>query len=294
MTKTNFTRNRRKLNLKKNPLLLIGITLVSIIIIFTITVPFVSPYNWLDRDGTQRFIAPSSEHLFGTNEWGQDLFLGIWKGGRISLLVAVLGVLPYTLFGAFMGIIGGHSNNRIGFIISQLMTFIYAMPLLPLILLLRFPLGYIGLSETQIVYASIGIYSFFSAPTLYKIVKAETLRIKSEEYMKAAEIMGISRYHQIVHHLLPNLAGQIIVAMIQFMTQLIILELVLYFFGVYLQPEEGPTWGSLIPNISGPNTFKEYYWIWLFPMIVVSLTTIGLKFISEGLRIEFDPKAAQS
>ena len=275
---------------KKNPLLIIGIIVFSIILLGTILVPILSPYEWLDRDLLQSFEAPSSTHLFGTTEGSQDLFLGIWIGGRTSLFLAIIGVLPYTLFGSLFGILAGYFGKRTGFLISQFMTFIYAMPLLPLIVLLRFFFDYIGLSEVQAIYASIFTYSFFSVPTLYKVVKAETIRINAEEYMRAAELMGVGKFKRIFNHLLPNLIGQIIVASVQFITQILILELVLFFFGIQFSPDITPTWGSLIPNLSGPNKFREYYWLWLFPILTVAITTISLKFISEGLRIAFDPK----
>ena len=281
----------QKIKRKKNPLLSIGIIIFALIILATIFVPVLSPYDWTDRDLLHSFEAPSSTHLFGTTEGSQDLFLGIWIGGRTSLFLAIMGVLPYTLFGTLFGILAGYFGKRTGFFISQFMTFIYAMPLLPLIVLLRFFFDYIGLSVSQAIYASIFTYSFFSVPTLYKVVKAETIRINAEEYMKAAEIMGVGKARRIFNHLLPNLSGQIIVASVQFITQIIILELVLFFFGIQFSPDRTPTWGSLIPNLSGPNKFREYYWLWLFPIMTVAITTISLKFISEGLRIAFDPKA---
>lgn len=275
---------------KKNPLFFIGFVVFSLIVLGTIFIPMISSYNWATSYGAKPFEAPSKAHLYGTNLLGQDLFTGIWIGGRTSLMVAILGTLPYTLFGSLAGILDGYWGKRIGFLISQLMTFLYALPILPLLLMLSFLFRYMGLSQSQVVYASIGIYSLFSAPTLYKIVRAETVRINSEEYMRAAEILGFGMLRRISKHLLPNVIGHIIVASIQFVTQLLIIELVLFFFGLSFSPEKAPTWGSLIPNLDGPNTFKEFYWVWLFPILTVATTTISLKFISEGLRIAFDPK----
>ena len=284
----------KKMFKKKNHLLLFGLTVFTLIVLGTVVFPMVSPYTWNAIDSTQKFRAPSSTHFFGTTERGLDLFTCIWIGGRTSLFIAIIGTLPYTLIGSFTGIVGGYFGKKFDFVLSQIMTFIYAMPLLPLIMMLSFVLRNIGLNTPQVVYTSIIIYSLFSAPTLYKIIRVETIRINSEEYMKAAELIGIGSFRRIIKHLLPNLSGQIIVAMIQFMSQVLIFELILFFFGVSFMPLSTTSWGSLIPNLSGPNTFKDYYWIWLFPILTVSVTTISLKFISEGLRIAYDPKVEDS
>ena len=280
----------KKLFSKKNPLFMIGIIVFTLIVLGTLIIPECTNEIWRHKDLTRDFEKPSAAHIYGTNEFGQDLFVGIWQGGRTSLLMAIIGIIPYTLIGSSMGIIAGFWGKRIGFFISQLMTFIYAMPLLPLIMMLGFVLYTSGLNESQMVYVTILIYSLFSSPTLFKVIKAETIRLNSEEFMKAATLSGISKIRMIFKHLLPNLTGQILVSAVQFTTQILILEMMLYFFGIAFKPLETPTWGSIIPNLDGPSTFREYYWLWLFPILTVAITTISLKFISEGLRIAFDPK----
>lgn len=283
--------------LTKNPMILTGAVMLLIILMAVIFVPIVSPYKWSDLDGTMKFMPPSAQHWFGTTRIGQDLFVNICEGGRISLLLASVAVIPYTLFGTLFGLICGYGNKRVNFALSQFMTFVQALPLLPLIMMMGIFLSQLSFTIFQILLTSIVIYSFLSTPTLFKVVRAETMRIRSEDYLLAAEVSGVSRMAILFRHLFPNLRSHVIVSSIQFMAQILIVELMLSFIGIgfsgSINEAIQPTWGNLIPNISGPNAFKEYYWTWFFPIGIVAVTTISLKLLSEGLRVAFDPKAQE-
>ncbi len=283
--------------LVKNPMILAGIIMLSVILLAVIFGPIISPYHWSDFDGTMKFKAPSAQHLFGTNRIGQDLLVNICEGGRLSLLLASVAVIPYTLFGTLFGLICGYGNRRVNFALSQFMTFVQALPLLPLIMMMGIFLRQLNFTTFQVLLTSIVTYSFLSTPTLFKVVRAETMRIRSEDYLLAAEVSGVSRSAILFKHLFPNLRSHVIVSSIQFMAQILIIELMLSFIGIGFSGNNNeaiqPTWGNLIPNISGPNAFKEYYWTWLYPIGIVAVTTISLRLLSEGLRVAFDPKAQE-
>lgn len=278
-------------------MILFGTLMILIILMAVIFVPIVSPYKWYDLDGTLKFMPPSAQHWFGTTRIGQDLFVNICEGGRISLLLASVAVIPYTLFGTLFGLLCGYGNKRVNFALSQFMTFVQALPLLPLIMMMGIFLSQLNFTTLQVLLSSIVIYSFLSTPTLFKVVRAETMRIRSEDYLLAAEVSGVSRRAILFKHLFPNLRSHVIVSSIQFMAQILIVELMLSFIGIGFSGNNNeaiqPTWGNLIPNISGPNAFKEYYWTWLYPIGIVAVTTISLRLISEGLRVAFDPKAQE-
>lgn len=281
----------------KNPMILSGTFMILIILLAVIFAPIVSPYKWYDLDGTMKFMPPSGQHWFGTTRIGQDLFVNICEGGRISLLLASVAVIPYTVFGTLFGLLCGYGNKRVNFALSQFMTFVQALPLLPLIMMMGIFLRQLNFTTLQVLLSSIVIYSFLSTPTLFKVVRAETMRIRSEDYLLAAEVSGVSRRAILFKHLFPNLRSHVIVSSIQFMAQILIVELMLSFIGIGFSGNNNeaiqPTWGNLIPNISGPNAFKEYYWTWLYPIGIVAVTTISLRLISEGLRVAFDPKAQE-
>lgn len=282
----------------KNPLILVGLFLLLIIVFGVILIPMLSPYQWSDVDGTMKYQAPSSEHWFGTTRLGQDLFVNIWQGGRISLTLALIGVIPYTIIGTLLGILSGAGNQRVDFVVSQFMTFIHAFPLLPLIMILGIGLRQIEMEPFQILFLSVFIYSIFSTPSLFKVIRAETMRIHSEEYMKATNILGLNRWAKTKNHIFPNLASYVIVSSLQFMAHILIVELLLFFIGVGYSTSANqsrpPSWGNLIPNIRGDNAFKEYYWTWFFPISTIALTTVSLRLLSEGLRVAFDPKAERA
>lgn len=271
-----------------NAFLFIGIMILLIMILLSVIIPLINSNSWTETNGLSRFKAPSLEHPFGTTELGKDLFLGVWLGGRLSLMMISTAVLPYVILGTVFGVVAGSYSKKIDVIISQIMMFLYAIPSIPFIMLFGFVIKTFGLTNHQRVFTSMLLYSVLSAPLLFKVIRTETLKLQSLEFMNAARLLGIHRVQLLKNHLLPNLIGHISVSTVHFMSQLLIIELVLYYFGVYISPIELPTWGSLIPNLQGPNTFKEYYWIWLFPILAVALTSIGLKFLSEGLRIKLD------
>lgn len=275
----------------KNTILFVGILILLLLCTVSIVIPRFYPHDWFQIDKTQALRAPSSENILGTNAFGQDIFSGLLLGIRTSLIMAIIGVIPYTLIGSCFGMISGYSNSRMKIVIDFIMTIFLSIPVLPLIFLLSFVLMTMKLSNDMIFYSSILLYSLFSAPTLYKIIRAETAKLNSEEFMRACEITGIRKINILKNHLLPNLIGQILVSSVLFISQLIIIELMLYFFGITLSFRHAPSLGSLIPNIAGNNKFREFYWIWFYPILAVSLITISLKLISEGLRLSFDPKA---
>jgi peptide/nickel transport system permease protein len=282
---------------KKNPLLKIGLLLFLVILLGVVFIPLLSPYHWTVSNALLSYKAPSLEHWFGTTQHGQDLFVTIWQGGRLSLTLALIGVIPYVFVGTFLGIISGLGHKRLDFLVSQFMTFIHAFPLLPLLLIFSIGLKSIDVDPLHILLIAIVIYSLFSTPQIYKVIRIETLRIGSEDYMKAADIMGISKKSKLIRHIFPNLAGFVVVAALQFMAHLLIIELLLFFIGIgRMNSRSGdhlPSWGNLIPNIRGDNMFREYTWTWLFPISTIVMTTISLRLISEGLRVAIDPKANQ-
>ena len=103
----------------KNPMILTGTFMILVILLAVIFVPYLSPYKWSDLDGTMKFKPPSAQHLFGTTRIGQDLFVNICEGGRISLLLASVAVIPYTVFGTLFGLICGYGNRRVNFALSD-------------------------------------------------------------------------------------------------------------------------------------------------------------------------------
>ena len=208
----------------------------------------------------------------------------------MSLLLALVGTIPYVCFGVFFGILEGYFGNAAKAVVSSLTTFMYAIPLIPILIIMNLFIAHFEVDSTMRVILIIFFYGLFSSPVLYKVIKSETMRIISEEYMRAAEMSGTGKARIIMRHLLPNLMSQIMVAAVHFVSQVIIVEVILLFIGIGFPMGRIPTWGNLIPNLTGANTFKEYYWIWFYPIMIVMLTTVSIKLISEGLRVRFAQK----
>ncbi len=279
---------------KKNHLAIIGLVLFLLIILGIIFIPILSPYKWNDLDGTKRYQAPSAQHWYGTMRNGNDLFTNVWYGGRESLLYASMATSVYVIFGTLTGLWSGYYGKKVDFIINHIMDFIHALPHIPILMIMGTALTMLEWRAPQILMVSLVTYGFFSSPILFKIIRYQVLQLKTQEFMQAADLLGISKRAKIYKHLLPNVVSHIVVAISLMMSQAILIELLLFFIGIGYRGGEfspmRPTLGNLIPNIRGFDAFRNYYWLSVFPILTVILVSISLKLIGEGLREALDPK----
>lgn len=279
---------------RKNPLALAGLIILLIVVICVIVIPVLSPYTWNQVDGTKRYAPPSSENWFGTTRNGNDLFVNIWYGGRLTLIYASLTTLLYLITGTLTGLFSGFFGGKTDAIINSIMDFIHAIPLIPILITGGIILNYKGWDTSIVILSAMLAYGFFSSPILFKIVRNQVRQLQNFEFMQAAKHLGISRTSRIFRHLLPNVLSHIIVCASIMMSQAILIELLLFFTGIGFTAGEfnplRPTWGNLVPNIRGANTFRKYYWISLYPLLTIIFTTMSFKLVGEGLREAIDPR----
>jgi len=279
---------------KNNRLALVGLIMFLIILAGVIVIPILSPYTWNHVDGTRRYNPPSSENWFGTMRNGNDLFVNIWYGGRLSLIYASLTTILYLIVGTFTGLLSGFFGGKTDTLINAIMDFIHAIPLIPILITGGIVLNYRGWDTSIVILCAMMAYGFFSSPILYKIVRNQVKQLQSFEFMQAAKHLGLSRFSRIFKHLLPNVLSHIVVSASIMMSQAILIELLLFFTGIGFTAGEynplRPTWGNLVPNLRGANIFRKYYWISFFPLLTIIFTTTSLKLVGEGLREAIDPR----
>lgn len=274
----------------KNKLAIFGGVLFLAILVFIYLGPIFSPFQMNHIDITKRFQPPDRIHWFGTDMLGQDLMLRVMLGGRLSLAMALLSASVTLSIGTVVGLIAGYRGKLVDFLLMRFTEYVSVLPLLPFLIAFSVIFGF-QFPTTVRLTATMVIFGFLNFPTVAKVVRGQILFLREEEFMQAANILGISHTSKIFRHLLPNVFGLVIAASAGVIANAILLELTLSFVDLGFPPPT-PSWGNLIPNIRGANNISgSDYWIWLYPISFISLTIISMNLLGEGLRDALDPKS---
>lgn len=242
-----------------------------------------------------RFAMPSAEHPLGTDELGRDTLVRLLQGGQVSLFVGLISALIAATIGTFIGIVAGYFGGWPDHLLMRVTDGIIALPLLPLLIVLAaLDLSKLGLpselvhSENISLYRIIVIVALAGWTTSARLVRANTLSLKERSFVLAARAQGASSFRIMTVHILPNLASPIIVATTLSIGNIILLESVLSFLGLGIQPPV-PSWGNLLTNA------QELIWqapmLAFYPGVLIFVTVIAFNFIGDGLQDALDPRA---
>jgi peptide/nickel transport system permease protein len=244
-----------------------------------------------------RLKPPSSQHFFGTDELGRDVFLRLLYGGQISLSVGLIAALISTLIGTIIGMIAGFYRGWTDSVLMRLTDGVIALPLLPLLIILAaIDLTKLGLPSSFIssdhisLYRIIFIIALFGWTGVARLVRAGTLNVLELGYVQAARAFGVKPWRIMIIHILPNISGPIIIAMTLSIGNIILLESVLSFLGLGIQPPMA-SWGNMLTNAQ--DLIWEYPHLTLYPGIMIFMTVICFNFIGDGLQDALNPKAIQ-
>jgi peptide/nickel transport system permease protein len=246
-------------------------------------------------DTTLRLMPPSAEHPFGTDSIGRDILARTVYGGQISLLIGLTAVIIETLVGVVVGALAGYYG---GYIDGLLMRITEAMLNIPEIFLLivmakffggRIPaIDILGREYSGNVIVIVMIIGLTSWMYLARIVRAEFLSIKENEFILAARATGTSNFGIIFRHILPNSVAPIIVSATLGVANAILAEAYISFLGLGVQPPTA-TWGNML---DGANSYLESApWLWFFPGLFILLTVLSINFLGDGLRDAIDPRS---
>lgn len=267
----------------KNKLAIAGLGIVLFFIILAIIAPLIAPYSFKEQVLVERMQAPSSKHLFGTDDLGRDIFSRIVYGARISLWVGFFSVLGSVIFGTLLGIVSGYYGSWVDTIISRIFDIMLAFPSILLSIAVVAILGP-SLQNALVAIAIVNV------PNFGRLVRSKVLSVKQEEYIMAARAVGMKDSRILLHHILPNSISPVIVQATLAIATAIIEAAALGFLGMGAQAPT-PEWGRMLSD--SKQYLVQAPWTLFFPGIAIMLTVLGFNLMGDGLRDALDPKMKQ-
>jgi len=226
--------------------------------------------------------------LLGTDSQGRDLLSRIIQGGRISILVALLGGFISTVVGSVVGAISGYYSGVMDLLLQRIVELVQCFPQIPLWMALSAAIPR-WWPPIYVLYGVVGIFALLSWPTLAREVRGKTLSYRREDSVLAAKALGASDIRIITKHILPRSTSHIIVTATLIIPQLIIAESTLSFLGLGIQPPM-VSWGVLLHDAQNLQTLGQHPWI-MIPGLFIAITVLGFNFLGDGLRDAADPYA---
>lgn len=267
---------------KKNKLAVFGLMVFIIMLIVATFAGVIADYEQdvVSQNMSIRYNPPGGEHIFGTDNFGRDLFARIIFGARISLFVGIITISISLIIGAVIGASAGYFGGRIDNILMRIMDVFLAIPQMLMAISIVAALG-TGMFNLLIA------LSIAQIPRFARIVRASILTVKGQEFIEAAKACGTRNSRIIAKHILPNAIGPIIVQATLNVASTILVISALSFVGLGIQPPT-PEWGSMMADAK--NQMRYYPYLVIIPGIFIGLTVMSLNLMGDGLRDALDPR----
>jgi peptide/nickel transport system permease protein len=265
--------------LLRRPTALLGLAVLLFWIAVALTVSFVVPFDPLATDVNARLQPPSATHWFGTDDLGRDIFRRTLYGARISLPAGFLTVAGALVIGSLIGAVAGYAGGWVDTVLMRVADMVLAFPSIVLAMAIAAALGP-GLKNALIAIVVV------LWPEYARLMRAQVLAVKTQEYVTAAEALGASRLRLFLVHILPNTQAPIVVKATLDVGAAIVLTAGLSFIGLGAVPPE-PEWGAMIRE--GQRRFSQW-WMATFPGLALFSVVMALNFLGDGLRDALDPR----
>ena len=278
-----------------------GAVALGVLVVAALAAPLIVSALGLDPAATdlaQRFQPPSAAHLMGTDELGRDVLARLLFGARVSLAVGFAAALATAILGTVIGLAAGYFGGRLDAVLMRFTDGVIALPLLPLLIVLAavdpeklgLPRAFAE-AETASLYRVIVIVALLGWTTVARLVRAAALSLRERPFVLAARAQGADPARIMRVHVLPNLASPIIVATTLSAGHVILLESVLSFLGLGIQPPT-PSWGNLLANA------QELVWsapaLAVYPGLLIFVTVVAFNFVGDGLQDALDPRETRA
>ncbi len=256
------------------PAALVGLIIFGFFLVLALFGPYVAPYDYQAQDAKLRLQTPSSQHPFGTDQFGRDIFSRIIVGTRNIFLLGGTGTLLAALVGTAIGLASGYAGGLTDEIVMRLLDVLLSFPSLLLALVL---LSSVGPSNLNLVLVVTLLY----VPMLARVVRSMVLDLKTKEFVEAARVRGERRSYILFREILPNSLPPLLVETSMRFSYSIFLVASLGFLGLGVQPPS-PDWGLQINEAR--NFFAIAPWTLLFPAGTIAVLVIATSLMSDGLR----------
>lgn len=270
--------------LRKNKVAMASLVVLVIMVIMTIIGPMIAKFNFESMNKGMENLSPNSTFWFGTDNLGRDLFSRVWKGGRISIAIGLIGALIDTVIGVVYGGIAGYMGGMVDDIMMRIVEILSSIPYLILVILVRCILDEGGIMPLIIAMAITG-WTYMA-----RLIRGQILQIKEQEYVLAAKALGANPSRIIARHLVPNTLGVMIVAITFDIPGYIFSEAFLSFLGLGVKSPD-TSWGALAQI--GQQKMMFYPYQLIIPALAISITMLAFQLLGDGLRDALDPKLRQ-
>jgi oligopeptide transport system permease protein len=270
--------------LVRNRFAVLGALLLVLVFIACFVVPTVLGLDPTSVNPADHHRPPSREHWFGTDNVGRDYLARVLIGGQTSLLVGLAATLASVTVGVFVGAVAGYFGGRLDEVMMRLVDFLYGIPYMFLVILIMLMFSETARGEALPVFIALGLVQWL---TMARVVRGQVLTLRRREFVLAARLLGASDLRIIALHILPNIAGIILVYATLTVPAVIILESFLSFLGLGVKL----SWGQLVAEAVGVvNPIQSFWWLLLWPSALLALTLFSLNYLGDGLRDALDPK----
>ncbi|MEA4891137.1 MAG: ABC transporter permease [Peptococcaceae bacterium] len=268
-----------KTMLKKNKLAAFSVAVIIIICLSALLAPWIAPYDPYKPNIVQRFNAPGSQHWFGTDELGRDVFSRLLYGTRVSIMIGIVPTLISMFIGTLLGLIAGYYGGKADFIIMRFADIILAFPSLLLAMVVMYTLG----ANLINIFIALSVVQWAGTA---RIIRSQTLSLKEKEFVEAARSLGVKKWVIMVRHILPNCIPNLIVLFTMNIPSAILSESSLSFLGIGAQPPS-TSWGLMVYR--GKSYLFNYPWLALIPGLAILIFVLAFNFLGDGVRDTLDP-----
>jgi peptide/nickel transport system permease protein len=270
----------RRSGLAQNKQGLIGLIITALFLAVAVLAAIISPYSPVEIHPEIALQSPSAQHLFGTDDFGRDVFSRIVYGARVSLMVCIISVGVCSILGLVLGVASGYFGGWVDLVIMRIVDAMFAFPVVLLAIAVVAVLGP-GLENATLALAII------FTPAYARVARAAALMVMQEQYIDAARSLGASDSRIMRRELLPNMMPALIVQTTLLFAIAIVVEAGLSFIGLGAQPPE-PSWGTMLRT--GREFLEIASWLAIAPGAAIFISVLGLNLVGDWLRDFLDPR----
>ncbi len=266
--------------LRKNRAAFIGLCIIVLYVLLAIFAPILSHYSYSAMDTASMHSGPSASHWLGCDATGRDQWVRIWMGARVSLSIGLISALVNMCVGAVVGGLCGYYGGKLDMIIMRIVDILYGIPSLIVTILVMLILGK-GVASLIVAMCIVGWIG------TCRFVRGEVYRLKEQDFVMAAKVLGVPDFIIIMRHIIPNIMGMLVTNLCMAIPGAIFQEAFLSYIGLGIAPPDC-SWGVLAKE--GIQYLRIHPHEILFPAFFICTTMLALNLLGDGLRDAVDPK----